>query len=177
MVRLERLREVQERRTLSQRELAECSSVCPATIDRLEPFATDPRPSTVRRLTAALRVKPEALMAAPGKAAEPNQRAQQECPCAAGAVGGVADYCEGVTYMAAVAAVMTGPLLRANEAKAPTDGAQAPVESKRRGSKRGYGEGSISQHKTGRWRGHVMAGYLANGKPDVHEVYSASRDE
>ena len=63
MVKLTRLKEVRERRALSQRELAERSGVGSATIARLETFVSEPRPTTVRKLAAALRVKVDTLMA------------------------------------------------------------------------------------------------------------------
>lgn len=43
--------------------------------------------------------------------------------------------------------------------------------------KRGAGEGSISQHASGGWRGRIMVGYLPNGRPDVREVYAKTRTE
>jgi hypothetical protein len=42
--------------------------------------------------------------------------------------------------------------------------------AKRRAHKRADGEGSIGPYK-GAWRGRLMVGYKADGKPDVREVY------
>ena len=74
MVKLTRLKEVRERRALSQRELAERSGVGSATIARLETFANEARPTTVRKLAAALRVKVDTLMELETRAAMEGRR-------------------------------------------------------------------------------------------------------
>ncbi len=48
---------------------------------------------------------------------------------------------------------------------------------KRRGHKRGDGEGSISQRPDGLWRGRVMVGRRLDGKPNVRDVYARTRGE
>jgi integrase len=48
--------------------------------------------------------------------------------------------------------------------------------AKRRGRKRADGEGSIGAYKDG-WRGRLMVGYKADGKPDVREVYAKTQSE
>ncbi len=53
----ERLRRARERIGLGQRDLAAVAGVGVATIARLELGQTAPRPVTVRRLAAALRVR------------------------------------------------------------------------------------------------------------------------
>jgi transcriptional regulator with XRE-family HTH domain len=62
MAKLTQLAAVRTRRALSQRDLAALAGCGPATIARLETGATEARPSTVRKLAAALRVKPATLM-------------------------------------------------------------------------------------------------------------------
>ncbi len=52
-----RLRQARERVGLGQRDLAAVAGVGVATIARLESGRTDPRPVTVRRLAAALKVR------------------------------------------------------------------------------------------------------------------------
>lgn len=61
-----RLREWRERRLLSQGELADKAGVGRATIARIETGAlkTDPHFRTIRKLAAALEVKPEELIVA-----------------------------------------------------------------------------------------------------------------
>jgi predicted transcriptional regulator len=59
------LRNARREAALSQRELAELADVTYATIARLELAQTDARPSTVRKLAAALHVKPRDLMRRP----------------------------------------------------------------------------------------------------------------
>jgi integrase len=49
--------------------------------------------------------------------------------------------------------------------------------AKRRAHKRADGEGSISQHASGMWRGRLMVGYKADGKPDIREVYGKTQAE
>ena len=62
MVRLARLRQVRERKALTQEELAAKAGITRTALSRLESGAAEPRPSTVRKLAAALSVEPEALM-------------------------------------------------------------------------------------------------------------------
>ncbi len=62
MVRLARLKEVRERRILTQQELAELARVSRGTIIRLEAGADAPYPSTIRKLATALGVTPQALI-------------------------------------------------------------------------------------------------------------------
>lgn len=51
-------------------------------------------------------------------------------------------------------------------------------ESKpRRTRRRGAGEGTISRHRSGMWRGRLMVGRKPDGKPDVREVYGQTRSE
>jgi len=59
-VRVPRLRDVRHRMALSQEELAEKSGVARSTIIKLE-AGRDAWPSTVRKLAAALGVKPAEL--------------------------------------------------------------------------------------------------------------------
>lgn len=62
MVSLPRLREIRERRALSQRELSKLAGVSRVTIVRLEAGGEDPYPTTVRKLATALNVDPTELM-------------------------------------------------------------------------------------------------------------------
>jgi len=62
MVRLARLRQLREQAFLTQRELAERVGMSPLTITKLELGQQQPRPSTVRKLARALRVKPAELL-------------------------------------------------------------------------------------------------------------------
>jgi transcriptional regulator with XRE-family HTH domain len=57
-----RLREVRERRLLTQAELAERAGLTEATVNRIERGIHEPRISTVRRLAEALKVEPEELI-------------------------------------------------------------------------------------------------------------------
>lgn len=57
-----KLKEVRERRLLTQAELAQRSGVAETTINRLENARHEARFSTVRKLAEALGVEPEALM-------------------------------------------------------------------------------------------------------------------
>jgi transcriptional regulator with XRE-family HTH domain len=64
MPRTVRLRELRERRILSQGELAERAGLSRCAVNRLErPDGPMPRPSTARRLAAALDVEPSQLFA------------------------------------------------------------------------------------------------------------------
>lgn len=47
----------------------------------------------------------------------------------------------------------------------------------RRSRRRGAGEGTISRHTSGMWRGRLMVGRKPDGKPDIHEVYGQTRAE
>jgi integrase len=51
------------------------------------------------------------------------------------------------------------------------------AETKRRGRKRGHGEGGIYQLADGRWRGEIMVGRKADGKRDVRVLYGKTRGE
>jgi len=64
MVKLTRLRQLRERRALTQEELAAKAGITRTALSRLESGGADPRPSTVRKLAGALGVEPDALMAA-----------------------------------------------------------------------------------------------------------------
>ena len=57
------LRKLRIEAALSQRELAEASGVTQGTISRLEQGDTNVQPSTLRKLAAALGVKPKELFA------------------------------------------------------------------------------------------------------------------
>jgi integrase len=48
---------------------------------------------------------------------------------------------------------------------------------RRRGHKRGHGEGSIDQQADGRWRARLMVGYKPDGNPDRRAVYGKTRAE
>ena len=52
------LREIRERAVLTQAELAKLAGVTSATVSDLETGKRKPRPSTVRKLAKALKVKP-----------------------------------------------------------------------------------------------------------------------
>jgi len=62
MVSLPRLKDIRQRRALSQRELSKLAGVSRVTIVRLEAGGEDPFPTTVRKLAAALGVDPAELM-------------------------------------------------------------------------------------------------------------------
>jgi len=57
----DRLKELRGRRILTQRELQELSGVHYTTIAKLEQNQAEARPSTIRKLAAALGVTPEYL--------------------------------------------------------------------------------------------------------------------
>lgn len=61
LVKLTRLRLVRERQALTQDELAAKAGVSRQTVLKIE-AGLEPRPATVRKLAAALGVKPSALM-------------------------------------------------------------------------------------------------------------------
>jgi transcriptional regulator with XRE-family HTH domain len=65
MPALPRLRELRLREALSQRDLAELAGVAHTTVVRLEAGDRNANPSTVRKLAAALKVKPRELMGQP----------------------------------------------------------------------------------------------------------------
>jgi transcriptional regulator with XRE-family HTH domain len=71
MVSLPRLKQIRERRALSQRDLSKLAGVSRVTIVRLEAGGEDPFPTTVRKLATALNVDPAELMepVSEGKAA------------------------------------------------------------------------------------------------------------
>jgi transcriptional regulator with XRE-family HTH domain len=56
-----KLRELRERRILSQRELARHAGLTQSTVWRLERRGGEPHPATVRKLASALGVGPEEL--------------------------------------------------------------------------------------------------------------------
>lgn len=59
----EKLREVRDRRLLSQRELAEKAGLSPTTILKLEDDRVkEPHPRTIRKLAQALEVDPAELV-------------------------------------------------------------------------------------------------------------------
>ena len=55
------LRELREGAVLTQAELAELAGVTPATVSDLEMGKRKPRPSTIRKLGKALKVKPSEI--------------------------------------------------------------------------------------------------------------------
>ena len=57
-----RLRELRERRVMTQRELAVAASVRQGTIADIEAGKHKPRPTTIRRLAKVLGVQPEDLL-------------------------------------------------------------------------------------------------------------------
>ncbi len=57
-----KLREVRERRFLTQQELADMIGTTKANISRMETGQQRPRPSTVKRLAEALGVSPDELV-------------------------------------------------------------------------------------------------------------------
>jgi transcriptional regulator with XRE-family HTH domain len=59
---LPHLREIRERRLLTQIELADKAGVGRTTIIRIEQGESNVRPRTIKRLARALRVRPEALL-------------------------------------------------------------------------------------------------------------------
>lgn len=61
-LRGDRMRELRELQALERKELAELSGVGYTTIYKMEADNYKPRPSTVKAITKALRVKPEELL-------------------------------------------------------------------------------------------------------------------
>ena len=57
-----RLRHLREARLMSQRDLSKAAGISQTTIVNIETGRTNPHPSTLRRLAAALKVGPEALV-------------------------------------------------------------------------------------------------------------------
>ena len=55
------LRELREGAVLTQADLAELAGVTPATVSDLEMGKRKPRPSTIRKLGKALKVKPSEI--------------------------------------------------------------------------------------------------------------------
>lgn len=62
MVKLQRLRQVRERKVLTQAQLAERAGISRVALSKIESCASDPYPTTIRKLAAALGVDPEDLM-------------------------------------------------------------------------------------------------------------------
>lgn len=62
MVKLTRLKDVRQRKALTQQQLAERAGVNRVTIARIEGGKDDPFPTTVRKVADALGVEPETLM-------------------------------------------------------------------------------------------------------------------
>lgn len=62
MVKLTRLRSIRERKALSQQELADKAGISRVALVRIEAGASEPYPSTVRKLASALSVEPHDLM-------------------------------------------------------------------------------------------------------------------
>ena len=60
----DKLRETRKRALLTQQELADRSGVGVATVIRIERNQVEPHPSTVRKLAAALDVRPRDLIRA-----------------------------------------------------------------------------------------------------------------
>lgn len=58
---MQKLRDLREDRVLSQRELARMASLAYGTVWRIENGFPDVRPSTIRKLAAALGVEPREL--------------------------------------------------------------------------------------------------------------------
>jgi len=61
-VNVQKLKELRRRRVLTLRELEEESGVSYNTIWRIENGYREARPSTIRKLAAALKIKPEDLV-------------------------------------------------------------------------------------------------------------------
>ncbi len=55
------LRELRERAVLTQAELARLADVTPATVSDLETDKRKPRPSTIRKIAKALKVRPSSI--------------------------------------------------------------------------------------------------------------------
>lgn len=62
MPKLTRLRHFRERAALSQQDLAQQAGVSRSALARIELGEVEPRPSTLRKLAAALNVQPAELM-------------------------------------------------------------------------------------------------------------------
>lgn len=62
----ERLRELRERKLMTQAELGEAADVSRDQVSRIERDEVDPRFSTIRKLAKALNVEPEELVAEAG---------------------------------------------------------------------------------------------------------------
>jgi transcriptional regulator with XRE-family HTH domain len=62
VAKLTRLRRLREEAALSQQELAEKSGVSRAALVKIEACESEPRPSTLRKIAAALGARPRDLM-------------------------------------------------------------------------------------------------------------------
>jgi transcriptional regulator with XRE-family HTH domain len=62
MAKLMRLRTLRERKPMTQEELAEAAGINRVTLANIESGRADPRPTTIRKLAAALGVEPAVLM-------------------------------------------------------------------------------------------------------------------
>lgn len=67
MVKLTRLKDVRQRKALTQQQLAEKAGVNRVTIARIEGGKDEPFPTTVRKVADALGVEPEELLAPPAE--------------------------------------------------------------------------------------------------------------
>jgi transcriptional regulator with XRE-family HTH domain len=77
MVRLTRLKDVRQRKALTQQQLADKAGVNRVTIARIEAGTDEPFPTTVRKVADALGVEPEELLE-PG--ADPTSRGPARMP-------------------------------------------------------------------------------------------------
>src|SRR5689334_18650594 len=84
MVRLTRLKDVRQRRALTQQQLADRAGVNRVTIARLEGGKDEPFPTTVRKVADALAVAPEELMDRVPLSASPSAATLDERAAAAG---------------------------------------------------------------------------------------------
>jgi transcriptional regulator with XRE-family HTH domain len=64
MPKLTQLRAIRERKALTQQELADKAGLSRVAVVRVEAGASEPYPSTIRKLAAALEVEPSDLMGA-----------------------------------------------------------------------------------------------------------------
>jgi transcriptional regulator with XRE-family HTH domain len=61
MMKLTRLRDMRERKALSQRELSAAAGISRTTLVMLETLEAEPQPRTLRKLAEALGVEPHEL--------------------------------------------------------------------------------------------------------------------